>query len=161
MNGGRAFWAGVLGGAVMIILTTLARISGMPVNLSMMLGTMFGLSPDLGTWFLGFLVHLFISGLIALLYGLGFEYVTHRASIGAGALFSVAHIIIAGLVFGLIPYIHPAVPEVISPPGIFMSNLGAAGVTSFIIIHALYGMIVGALYGPVKHASQEQRYGLK
>ncbi|MFP4164580.1 MAG: hypothetical protein ACLFQB_15155 [Chitinispirillaceae bacterium] len=150
MDGGKAFWAGVLGGMVMIILATLARIAGIPVYLSMMLGTLFGLSPGIGTWFLGFLVHLFISGLIALLYGLGFEYVTHRASMGIGALVSLVHIVAAGFVFGLIPYIHPAVPGVLIAPGVFMSRTGTAGVVLFIIIHILYGMIVGSLYGAGK-----------
>jgi hypothetical protein len=79
MNWGKAFIAGVIGGAVMSILLALARAMGMPANLEVMQGTMLGLEPGATAWIVGFIMHLMISGLIALVYAAGFEYVTHRA----------------------------------------------------------------------------------
>ncbi len=152
MNYGKAFIGGMVGGAVMSALMAMARLMGMPVNLEMMLGTMVGLGPNTTTWILGFLMHLMISGLIALAYGAGFEYVTHRADWKAGAAFSILHILIGGMFMGMVPIMHPLVPEQMPAPGAFMSNLGAMGVAAFVMLHLIYGAIVGAMYGPVRHA---------
>ncbi|MBD3238993.1 MAG: hypothetical protein GF331_00300 [Chitinivibrionales bacterium] len=151
MKWGRAFWAGVLGGAIMTILVAIARTMGMPVNLSMMLGTLIGVTPSVGAWVLGFIIHLVISGLIAWLYAAGFEYATHRANAGIGAAFAIVHTILGGLFLGILPAIHPLMPDVIPAPGIFLSNLGVAGVVTFILLHLIYGVIVGGAYGVVLH----------
>jgi hypothetical protein len=151
MYWGKAFWVGAFGGLAAIVVTALARVAGVPVNLAMTLGTMFGLPPSAWTWFWGFIVHLVISGIIAWVYAAGFEYGTHRANAWLGAAFSVVHVIVAGLLFGLLPAIHPAIPELMAAPGIFLSNVGAGGVITFILVHLVYGLIVGALYRPVKH----------
>jgi hypothetical protein len=151
MKTGKAFAAGVVGALAMTILTALARMMGMPVNLEMMLGTMFGAEPGGGAWMLGLVMHLIISGLIALLYGLGFEHVTHRAGAGVGVAFSIVHIVIGGFVMAMIPIIHPLVPETMNAPGAFMSNMGMMGVAAFVIEHLIFGAIVGAIYGTVLH----------
>jgi hypothetical protein len=135
----------------MTVITAIARGMGMPVNLAMLLGTMFGLAPGGAAWFLGFVVHLIVSGLIAFLYGWGFEYGTHKANAGIGAAFSVVHIIVGGLFLGVMPALHPLIPGMLGSPGIFLSNLGFAGVAAFIILHVLYGLIVGSIYGVVQH----------
>lgn len=147
MKSGIAFWAGVVGGAVMSLIMIFARLMGLPVNVEMSLGTMFNLEIGLGTWFFGLFLHLFISGVVALLYGLGFEYITHKAGAGRGVLFSLVHIMIAGFFMGLMPAMHPQMPQQISSPGLFMANLGIVGVIAFIMIHLIYGAIVGGMYG--------------
>lgn len=157
MNWQRAFLGGVIGGAVMTVLLALARAMGMPANISMLLGTMVGLMPGPGAWVVGFIIHLVLSGVVAFLYGWGFEQLTHRAGSWVGAGFSVIHFILAGLFLGLIPALHPAIPTQMSAPGIFMSNLGAAGVVAFIVLHVIYGLIVGTTYGPVHHARPERQ----
>jgi hypothetical protein len=151
MHTGRAFLTGVLAGAVVILLTSILRALGLPVNLALMLGTMLGLAPSVGTWFAGLVIHLVVSGLIAMLYAAGFEYWTHRAGGSVGLGFSLIHMLIAGLLFGAIPAIHPMIPEFMRAPGPFMSNLGASGVLLFIAVHLFYGWIVGAYYGPVRN----------
>ncbi len=151
MKWGRAFWAGVLGGAVMTIVLAIARTMGMQVNMSMMLGTMIGVMPSVGAWVLGFVIHLVISGLIAWLYGWGFEQIAHRANAGIGALFSLVHTVLAGLFLGIMPAIHPLMPDVIGAPGVFLSNLGTAGIVAFVLLHVIYGVIVGGAYGVVLH----------
>lgn len=148
---GRAFYAGVIGGIIMSLLMALVRMMGMPVNIGMTLGTMFGLAPGVGTWLLGFIIHLVLSGLIGLLYGVGFEYISHRAGVWIGFGFALIHTVIAGFFFGLLPAIHPMMPEVINSPGIFLSNLGSAGVVGFFILHLTFGGVVGAIYKPVRH----------
>ena len=151
MNWGKAFIAGVIGGAVMSILLALARAMGMPANLEVMQGTMLGLEPGATAWIVGFIMHLMISGLIALVYAAGFEYVTHRAGWLVGVAFSIVHVLIGGIVMGMVPAMHPLIPEQMPAPGYFMAGMGMMGVIGFIMEHMIYGAIVGAMYSPVQH----------
>jgi hypothetical protein len=151
MNYGRAFLAGVVGGAAMSAIITLVRTMGiMDVNLSMMEGSMITANTGVGTWILGFMMHLIISGLIALAYAAGFEYLTHRAGWQIGVGFLLIDSLIADMVFGLVPMMHPLVPDQMPAPGIFMSSKGLMGVIAFFMLHAIYGAIVGAMYHPIQ-----------
>lgn len=40
-------------------------------------------------------------------------------------------------------------------PGAFMSNIGMMGVVGFLMLHMIYGAIVGAMYSPVLHPRRE------
>ncbi len=145
MNNGKLFLAGVTGGAAMSVVMGIARAMGMPVNLEMMLGTLPGLSPGPVTWTIGLVMHLMLSGLIALVYGFLFERVLHRTSIGAGLIVSLGHVVIAGLFMGMVPLMHPMIPEQMAAPGFFMANLGVMGVAAEVMLHLMYGAIVGGL----------------
>lgn len=157
MRNGRAFWLGVIGGAAVTVLLTLGRMVGIPANIGMMLGTVTGLAPTPGTWLLGFVMHLVISGLIGLVYAAVFEYVLHQSGSAAGLGVAIIHSIVAGLFMGLVPIINPAIPAILPAPGLFLSNLGGAGVVLFFVVHLIYGWIVGAWYGPVLHPTTERR----
>ncbi|MGI8547270.1 MAG: hypothetical protein ACR2M1_08040 [Gemmatimonadaceae bacterium] len=151
MKTGKAFWAGVAGGIAMVVLMWMGRtFMGMHMNLSMMLGTMF-LPMGAGAWIMGFIMHLIISGLIALIYAWGFENVTHKAGVWVGLGFSIIHAIGAGIFMGMVPAIHPRIPEMMPAPGFFLSSMGMMGVIALFILHFVYGGIVGAMYGPVEH----------
>nr|MBA2664226.1 hypothetical protein [Lujinxingiaceae bacterium] len=133
INVSRAFAAGVLGGLAMTIFMAIVRLTGIPVNVEAMLGSMFGLDPmATGTWLLGLVMHLMLSGLIALAYAWGFERVTHRAGWTTGLVFSVVHIVIAGIAMVMIPLIHALIPEMMPAPGAFMANMGVVGVLLFV-----------------------------
>lgn len=152
MKTGKAFLSGVVGGAVMSAIMFMARtVVGMEVKLELLLGTMIGLEPGTTAWLVGFVMHLMISGGIALAYAWVFENVLHRASWQTGLLVSLAHIVVAGVFMGMMPMVHPLVPEVMPGPGFFMLNLGAMGLAAFVMLHLLFGAIVGAMYGPVLH----------
>jgi hypothetical protein len=151
MKTGKAIVAGLVGGVAMTVLAWLVRLAGLQMNAEMMLGSMVSSSPGATTWLIGFVIHLMISALIALIYAWGFERVTHRAGAVVGLGFAVIHVIIAGFVMAMIPAIHPMIPESMPAPGAFMANMGATFIALFVIEHLLYGAIVGALYGPVEH----------
>ncbi len=146
--------AGIAGGAVMSVLLAMARAMGMPARLEMMMGTMF-MEPGTAAYIVGLVMHLMISGLIALIYAWGFENVTHRAGAGMGMAFSIIHIIIGGIFMAMMPMMHPRIPPM-DAPGAFMSNLGAVGVIAFIVLHLIYGAIVGAIYAPVLHPERHE-----
>jgi len=154
MHAGKAFTAGVVGGAVMTGIMWLARtFMGMPMNLEMMEGTMLVRPPGPVAWGVGFLMHLMISGLIAFVYAWGFERVTHRAGWLVGAGFGVVHAVIAGVVMGMMPAVHPLIPGQMPAPGAFLSNVPMGPVALF-MLHVVYGAIVGAIYAPAAHAAR-------
>jgi hypothetical protein len=148
---GKAILAGIIGGLAMTALAWLARATGIDLNGEMMLGTMTGNAPGPGTWTVGLMMHLVLSALIALLYAAGFEGVTRRAGAGIGLGFSLVHIIIGGVVMGMIQAVHPMIPEQMPAPGAFLMNMGPTIVALFVVEHLMYGTIVGALYGAVLH----------
>ncbi|MBA3657860.1 MAG: hypothetical protein H0W69_10970 [Gemmatimonadaceae bacterium] len=148
MKVGKALIAGIVGGAAMTTLAWLARQMGIDINAEMMLGTMVS-PPGTGAWLIGFAMHMMLSVVIALIYAWGFERVTHRAGAVVGLGFAVIHVIIAGIVMGMIPAIHPMIPEQMPAPGAFLANMGTTFVAVFVLEHLVYGTIVGALYGPV------------
>ena len=151
MKVGKALIAGFAGGAAMTALAWLVRQMGIDMNAEMMLGTMVS-PPGTAAWLIGFAMHMMLSAVIALIYALGFERVTHRAGAVVGLGFAVIHVIIAGMVMGMIPALHPMIPEQMPAPGAFMANMGTTFVALFVIEHLMYGTIVGALYGPVVSA---------
>jgi len=158
MNTGRAFGVGVVGGIVMSIVLAMARLMGIPANLEMMEGTMF-MDPGPMAWVMGFIMHLVLSGLIALVYAWGFEHVTHRSGALVGAGFGIVHAVIAGMVMGMMPMIHPRMPSPVMPPGAFMSHLGIMGPIAVFMLHMIYGAIVGRMYAPVVQPARVHAVG--
>jgi hypothetical protein len=156
MKTGRAIVAGLVGGLAMTLFAWLVRQTGLQMNAEMMLGSMASSSPGPTTWLIGFVIHLVISALIALIYAWGFERVTHRAGLVVGLGFGVIHVVIAGIVMAMIPAIHPMIPESMPAPGAFMASMGGTFVVLFVIEHLLYGATVGAMYGPVEHPAAER-----
>jgi len=147
MRTGKAFAAGVTGGLVMSLLMGMGRmIMGMQANIEMVEGTML-MDPGPATWWVGFVMHLMISGLIGLVYGWGFERI-RRSGAGIGAGFGVVHAVIAGLLMLMMPLIHPRMPDPVPAPGFLMLNLGVMTMFAALLVHVIYGAVVGAIYGP-------------
>jgi hypothetical protein len=148
MNFGRAFVAGVSGGALMTVLMALARIMEMTtIDVELKLGSMLSKDTTATAWVTGLIMHLVISGLIACIYAIGFEYLTHRANLMAGLGFAVIHTIIAGLFLSVLPQIHPLMPsDALPAPGPFAINYGLMTTVVFAAGHLAYGAIVGAMY---------------
>jgi hypothetical protein len=155
MNAGRAFLSGVAGAAVMSVGLAVGRAMGMPANLELMLGSML-LPPGTPAFMLGLAMHLVIGGLFGLLYAWAFEHVTHRSSAAIGGGLGILHGIAGGVFMGLLPMMHPRIPEEMPAPGAFMANLGTLGVMAEMVLHVVYGAVVGALYQPASAARTVQ-----
>ena len=152
MKSGKAFWAGVLGALMMVIVIWVGRTTmAMTMSLAMMLGTMF-LTMGSSAWILGLFMHLAIGGIIGLVYAWAFEHVAHKADVWTGVGFGFINALLAGLVMGILPAIHPRFPESMPAPGYFLWSMGMSGVLVLFLAHLLYGAIVGGMYGPVIHA---------
>lgn len=98
-------------------------------------------------WWLGMFSHLIVSGLIAFLYAAGFEYITKASSWLIGAGFGVIHWLIAGVFLGMMSGVHPLMQDArLDGPGFFAANFGMMSIVAVLLLHIIYGAIVGAIY---------------
>jgi hypothetical protein len=74
MRAGLAFWAGVIGAAVMVLGMWIARQLGITgFNFGYFWGSLFTGTTTVGSWILGFIITLILGDLIALIYAAVFE----------------------------------------------------------------------------------------
>ena len=145
MQRGRAFLAGVAGAALVTLLELVARAGGIPANLEMLVGTMLGGAPSTGRWLAGLAVHLGGGGVLALGYAAVFES-RGRAGWAAGLALGALQALAIGGLLGLVPRMHPLVPQTLPAPGAFMIDFGSAGVALHFASQLLFGALVGATY---------------
>jgi hypothetical protein len=142
-----AFVAGIFGAAVMTILREIGRaMREMEVSMEILLGTMLGLQPGVAAWIFGFAMHLVAGGVFALIYAFGFEALK-RGGVLTGVVFGAVHAVLAGLILGVMPMLHPQMPGAVDPPGIFLAHYGWMGVAGFVVPHFIFGAVVGGMYG--------------
>jgi hypothetical protein len=148
MNWPKAVLAGTVGGAGMTLAAAVLRSVGLAkINGEMMLGSMLtGQMGGLGTWILGFGMHLVVSILIAFAYCGVMQAMKRRGAV-VGLSLSPIHIGIAGFVMLAMPSLHPLIRSGDMPaPGAVAGNMGIGGVAFFVIEHLVYGALVGAAY---------------
>ncbi|MDP0500573.1 MAG: hypothetical protein Q7P63_10780 [Verrucomicrobiota bacterium JB022] len=150
MKYGNAFFAGVVGALAFTLVVSLLRLIGLPLNLGLTVGTLFGFEPEVAFW-PGFCIHLVAGGVFGLVYAAIFEYGSHRAGVGPGALIGAIHGVLSGLSMLAMPLIHPQMPDVLPAPGAFAINYGFWSAVVYFGMHVAFGAIVGHLYRPVLH----------
>jgi hypothetical protein len=151
-----ASYAGVVAGAVIAILWTVGRTRGLLANSEMMMGTILVSRSASHAWLAGAGMSVAASGLAGVAYALGFEYVTRRTGIGAGALLALLHTVMSGLALAALPAVHPQMRQLIAPPpGIFKSNLGTLDAGAFVLFRVIFGALVGYLYHPMTMSIQQ------
>lgn len=155
MNFHRAFACGIIGGLVTLLALVVGRRMGFTtLNVELLLGSLFTHDLSLLSAAMGTVLYLLLAGLLACLYALGFVYVRERASWMIGLLFSLVHVIMTGLVLDALGDLHPLLIRPPLPlldghlraPGLFATNFGVLTVAGLVVLHFLYGGLVGALY---------------
>jgi hypothetical protein len=155
MRVGLAFAAGAVGWVVMVVLLAFLRlITVTNIILCLMLGSMLTRTTSGWTWFLGFLVGLVTSGLVALVYAEVFESIG-RSNWRLGLLGGVIHAALGGIFFAVMPLANPAMPRIVMAPGLYGANYGPGGIASFLFVHLVFGAIVGGIYRPL-HAPGDE-----
>lgn len=144
-----AIVAGLVGGVVMVAVRWLIRGTGVDLRMDVarMWGTMFGLHGG-GGYAAGWLVHLMMSVLVAVIYAFGFTLIGVPAQLGWlwGLVGGVVHWAVAGVVMAMLPVMHPEIPERRAPPGPFVSGYGAPDMVGFLLGHLAFGLTVGIVY---------------
>jgi hypothetical protein len=149
MRAGLAFWAGVIGAAVMVFGMWIVRAAGgTDFNFGFWWGSMITGTATVASWWLGFVIHLIVGGLVGLIFAAAFEYIG-RSNWVLGLLGGVGFAVVGGLFLEWISRAHPAIPQVIRYPGYFTATWGASSVIAFWVMSLIYGAIVGGMYDPI------------
>jgi hypothetical protein len=150
MDWGSAIVAGLAATAVMTALMYMGKAMGMPMDMPRMLGLMFGEPDNSGAVYgAGAVVHVMMGAVFGVVYAAIFELLNVDPSWGLGALLGVAHGVVAGMAFGMMPALHPrmGVGKVLAAPGLFGVNYGAMVPVGVIMLHVIFGAVVGGVYG--------------
>ena len=149
MKASRAIVLGLLGAGSISIVSALLRTVHIQISIEMILGTLVGITPGTGAFLVGLGIHLAIGAAFGLLYAWLFEKVWQHGGASVGIILAFLHASLLGMLMGLTPQFHPAIPSLIPNPGAYFSNFGVAAIISFFAMHAVYGAIVGGGYGHV------------
>lgn len=152
-DGGAAVVAGLVGGAAMVALLYMG-IAAMPnqmrMNLLRLLGTM--MLPD-GTmaYAAGLMIHAMMSIAFALAHVGLYQAFDLDSNLAAwGLLFGAVHWVIVGMALGMMPMMHLGIRNrIIQAPGAFALSYPIMTAIGFLMLHLLYGVIVGAVYEAV------------
>ncbi len=165
------FWpavvAGFAGGAVMTVAMTMMRKSGKTeMDMALIQGAMF--TGDRGkAKAVGAMMHLVVMSalIIGSVYAALFAVfaVDSANAWWIAALFGVAHGVMAGMMMGMLPKMHPRMAEaehpgprgehigtdgslMLKPPGVFAKNYGKVTPAGVVMVHVIYGLVVGLVY---------------
>lgn len=147
MNIVGAIIAGLAGTIVMTMIMVMAPKMGMPkMDIVGMLGSMF--SAD-GNPAVGWIIHLMMGAIFAIIYAGLWATGIGSASIISGVVFGIVHWLGAGLMMGAIPMMHTGIKAgTVQAPGVFMlSNGGMMAFMGGLMGHAIYGLVVAIVYG--------------
>ncbi len=148
---GWAILAGLIGGAAMAVILYVGNFAfpkQMKMNLFMMLGTML-LPVGAAAMIMGAAAHGVMSVVFGLIHGAVYAGADIDSAEAAwGLLFGVAHWGVVGAALGMLPLIHPRVRSgQIAAPGFYALRFPPMTAMGFLVLHLLFGVIVGALYG--------------
>ena len=121
--------------------------SQMKMDLLKMLGTM--VMPVSGTTYAaGLMAHLAMSIVFALIHVAFFNVFDITSALSAwGILFGLVHAVFTGISFGMMPTLHRGIKDgVVDAPGFMALNYPMATTMGFVMVHVLFGVLVGAFY---------------
>ena len=151
MDVGAAIGAGILAGAVMGALLYMG-IAIMPtqmrMNLFFLLGSMVFRQGAI-VYIAGAMVHGVLSIVFGLLHVALYQAFGLEASLAAwGLLFGFGHYLIVGMALGMMPVMHPRIRAGdLQAPGFYALGYPKATAVGFLMLHLVYGLLVGVLYG--------------
>ncbi len=147
---GPAIASGLIGGAVMaaLLYMGIAMIpSQMKMNLFRLLGTM-ALPDGTAAYVLGGMVHAMMSIVFGLIHVGLYTALDLESSLAAwGLLFGAVHWLIVGMGLGMIPVMHRGIRSGnIDAPGFYALSYPRMTTMGFLMLHLVYGVLVGAFY---------------
>ncbi len=150
-EGGFAAIAGLVGGAAMATLLYIG-IAIMPGQMKMnqfrLLGTM--MLPDgVMAYIGGGMIHAVMSILFGLIHVAIYTAFGLESNLVAwGLLFGAVHWVIVGMALGMMPMMHAGIKKgIIAAPGAFALGYPMMTVGGFLMLHLLFGVLVGLVYG--------------
>jgi hypothetical protein len=148
MDWGNIVLAGVVATVVMTVLMYAGRMMGMPMDIPRMLGLMFTGPGNSGAVYgIGLMVHVMMGIAFAIVYALLFDALGIGANWVWGGAFGIVHGAVVGMAMTMMPVMHPRMGdgEVLSAPGPFGANYGSMVPLGIIMLHVVFGIVVGAI----------------
>ncbi len=148
---GAAVLAGLIAGLIMLVPIYLGLVMmprQMKMDLLKLLGTMV-MPINGGTYPVGLMIHLAMSIVFAVIHVLVFDLFDITSSYAVwGILFGFAHALISGTGIGMLEIVHRGIKDgTVQAPGFMTLNYPAPTTSGFVIVHVLFGVLVGAFYG--------------
>ena len=146
-----AIVAGLVGTVVMTMLMVMAPRMGMPkMDIVGMLSTMFNKN---GNTALGWVMHLMMGVVFAIVYAALWSAGIGSVSAGSGILFGAMQWLVVGLMMGGVSMMHAGVKAgTVEAPGVYMmSNGGVMAFMGGLVGHIVYGLVVALVYGAFIH----------
>lgn len=145
MNGIAAIISGLAGTLAMSLLMAMAPMMGLPkMDIVGMLGTMFGRANRT----LGWVLHLMMGSVFALIYTFLWSIGFGGPSIASALIFGAAHWALVGLAMGMVPVMHVGIRSgEMQAPGLWMTSQG--GLLSFmggLMGHLVFAVVVVLVY---------------
>jgi hypothetical protein len=162
MNWHRAVLSGICGSMIMMAFVDSFYMMGTtPFCFENYLGSLILNDTSSGNlWTVGFLANLAIGGIYGLFYAFLFEYVYKRADPRNGVKIGFYHAVLAA--FAIFPFFRllgtQTENQLYPNFGFFGSALGAATPIILLFAHLIYGVTLGAFYGPVRMERVLARY---
>jgi hypothetical protein len=133
--------SGIVAGLLMVVLMSLAKAAGfVSIDIARGFGVLLLGSASAATWIFGLMIHLALSAVFALFYAAAFRRI-QTSGWAIGAAFGFAHWVIAGVFLGIMPAFRDGVA-----PGIFAINTGLFGFFFVLVLHLMFGAIVGETF---------------
>ncbi len=149
-NSSAALFSGLIAGAIMLIPIYLGRMmmpAQMKMDLLKMLGTM--MMPVSGmTYGVGLMIHIVMSLVFASVHAAFYLWFDIESSYAIGIVFGLVHFIFTGMFFGMLSAsMHRGIRDkVVEAPGFFALKLGVPTAMGALIVHVIFGLVVGGLY---------------
>ncbi len=142
--------AGLLGGLAMtaILYMSMAMMpSQMKMNLLHLLGTMM-FRPTPVVYMAGAMMHAANSVVFALIHVGIYEALDLNTNLAAwGLVFGAVHYMISGMAMGMMPKLHAGIRAgIVQAPGAFAMSYPAGTAMGFLMLHLLFGVLVGVFY---------------
>jgi hypothetical protein len=139
-----AIVAGLIGTVVLSALMRMGPMMGMPkMEIPQVLG---GMLP--GGTLTGWVAHFMIGVMWAIIFAVLWSAGIGSAGALWGLIFGVGAFVVAGLAMPMMLTMHPQVKTGTMPNvGILMSGTGMMGMMGSLMGHAVFGLVVGLIYG--------------
>ncbi len=152
------FGAAIAAGVVATVVMTAMLYMGMavmprqmPMNILYMLGTMPGTMMSRNKM-MAYIAGTMMHGMMGIAFALAHTGVIKgldltSALVAWGVLFGFVHYLIVGMGMGMMGTMHPLMRTGQMPaPGLYVTKFPRMTVMGFLMVHLVYGLVVGALY---------------
>ena len=149
-SAGAAIGAGVLAAAIMGVMLYMGIAIAprqMTMNLFYMLGTMVTRNVVLA-YMAGAMAHIVMGLVFALIHTGIYQATDIESNLAAwGLLFGFVHWLVVGVGMGMIGAMHPLMRRgELAAPVVFVRNYPTMTVMGFLMLHLVYGLLVGVFY---------------